>query len=204
MSVMATGLTPSTYDNLQTGAGVFLIDVDYSTAKDKAALAALMADAIQDKSKCLGATQGGGTLVMEPETRQIAPDGYRYAVVGSTVFDSWNIRMTGTMKEVTPENLQRVMACADVTKGEGTDKTTTVALRTQPKKTDYISHLIWVGDTSKGFMLADLSNALNTNGLNMTFADKNEGSLPFEFHAHKGMEDLLDNATAPVKLIFFE
>lgn len=198
---MLTGLRKETFKNLQLNAGVFLVDFDYDEASTAEALASAVAAAIADPEKCLGATIGGGTFVATPEERQIEVDGMRYPVIGSTVYDSWDIRMTGTMKEVTAQNMKRAMSSADV---QTSGKVTTITMRTATKDEDYIPNLVWVGDTSEGYMLIDLENALNVAGVNMTFTDKGEGSLPFEFRAHKSMDDLLNNEAAPVKVVFFE
>ena len=69
------------------------------------------------------------------------------------------------------------------------------------KESDYIPSLCWVGDTSKGFVLIDLENALNLTGANFTFVDKGEGTLPFEFQAHA--KDLASMKYAPVTIVFF-
>ena len=66
----------------------------------------------------------------------------------------------------------------------------------------FIRRLCWVGDTSRGFVLIELDNALNVSGANFTFTDKGEGVLPFEFQAHK--EDGEDDDYAPFRILFFE
>lgn len=201
---MTTALRPKTFKNLQLNAGVFLVDFDYSSATDATSLAALISTALEDDTKLLGATTGGGTFVCTPEERQIEADGMRYPVIGSTVYDSWDIRLTGTMKEITADNLKRVIGTADITDAEG-GKMHTIKVRTNVEEGDYIDNLVWVGDTSEGYMLIDLENVLNVAGMNMTFADKNEGTLPFEFRAHKGMDAVGDdNADAPVTIMMFD
>lgn len=199
--MFTTGIRQETFKNLQLNAGAFLVDFDYSSAKSEAELAELLKTALADPTKTLGATRGGGTFTCAPNERQIEGDGMRYPIKGSTVFDSWDVHMTGTLMEVNAENMGRLAACADVTKDEG-GKMTTLKIRTQPEDDDYISSLVWVGDTSKGHCLIDMENALNTNGINLTVTDKGEGTLPFDMRAHK--EDVSDIDHAPVTIIFFE
>lgn len=195
---MTTGLRPETFQNLQLNAGAFFIGLDYSTCKTAAELAEVVKTAIEEGSKVLGATLGGGSFQCVPEARNIEADGMRYAFKGSTVFDSWQVKLTGTLKEVTPDNFARMLACADVQKD---GEKTVLKVRTDLKDTDYIPHLQWVGDTSRGYVLIDLHNALNLAGANMTFADKNEGTLPFEFQAHQ--DDVTQLAHAPAQVVFF-
>lgn len=196
---MITGLRPDTFNNLQLDAGVFLKDFDYETATSADSLRTLISTALKSGEGVLGATRGGGTFQCTPEIRNIDADGMRYQFVGSTVIDSWDVRMTGTLLEITPGNFKDALATADITK---TGNMTTVRIRTDIKEEDYIPNLCWVGDTAKGFVLIEIYNALNTTGANFTFTDKSEGTLPFEFVAHQA--SLEDQEYAPCKIIFFD
>ena len=196
---MVTGLTVKTFERLQLNAGVFLKEFDWTKYATLEALDAAIAEAIESDANRMGATRGGGTFSATPETRNIEADGKRYNFVGSTVYDSWDIKMTGTLLEVTAENVRDVLSCADIENKNGEVKVLT--LRTQPKEEDYMQ-LVWVGDTSKGLVLIELKNALNTAGMQFTFADKNEGTLPFEFHAHQ--DNVTDYDVAPVSIVFLE
>ena len=196
---MVTGLRSDTFKRLQLNAGAFLIGFEYKTIADATALKTAIATALKDDTKTLGATRGGGTFECTPEVRNIEADGKRYEFVGSTVFDSWTVRMTGTLMEVTPNNFKRVLSAADVAT-DGAKKTVTV--RTDVTPADYLKSLVWVGDTSEGFVLIALKNALNTTGANLTFTDKGEGTLPFEFHAHQ--DNVEDSETAPFEIVYFD
>lgn len=199
---MITGLRPETFEHLQLNAGVFLRNFDYSAIKDADALEDAVIDALEaGGDKILGATIGGGSFQMTPSIRQIEADGMRYPIKGSTVNDMWTVKLTGTMKECRPENFKDALICADMTESED-KKVTTIKVRTDIKDQDYIPSLCWVGDTSKGFVLIDIKNALNLTGANFTFTDKGEGSLPFEFQAHAA--DLKSMEHAPVEIVFFD
>lgn len=195
---MLTGLRPETFENLQLNAGVFLKNFNHSDIDDVDALETAVLAALEAGTDILGATIGGGTFQATPETRSIEVDGMRYQFKGSTIVDSWNIRLTGTMKEITPENFKDALISADIT-NSGTKKV--VRVRTDIEDGDYIPTLCWVGDTSKGAVLIELSNALNTTGANFTFTDKGEGTLPFEFVAHQA--SLKDSQYAPFQIVFF-
>lgn len=195
---MTTGLDSTSFENLQLNAGVFLKKFDYSSISTVAALKTAIATAMESADNRLGATRGGGSFQAVPQTRNIEADGKRYEFVGSTVYDYWDIHMTGTLLETTPGNVRDVLSSADAaTEGN----VTKLSLRTQPKEEDYMD-LVWIGDTSKGLMLIGLKNALNTAGMNFTFTDKGEGTLPFDFRAHQEKVD--DYDTAPVDIIFLD
>ena len=199
---MITGLRPETFENLQLNAGVFLRDFDYSEIETVDALETAILEALEaGGDKILGATIGGGTFQMTPSIRNIEADGMRYPIIGSTVNDMWTVKLTGTMKECRPQNFKDALICADMkTNTAGT--ITTIEVRTDIDPSDYIPSLCWVGDTSKGFVMIDILNALNLTGANFTFTDRGEGSMPFEFQAHAA--DFASMKYAPVKIIFFD
>ena len=197
---MITGLRPATFENLQTNAGAFLKNFVWKTYKTYEELLEAIVAALDKPENTVGATIGGGSFQCTPSLRNIEADGMRYQFVGSTVNDMWTVKITGTMKEITPENFKDALICADLeTSDDGLIKT--LRVRTDIEPGDYIPSLCWVGDTSKGFVLIDLENALNLTGANFTFTDKGEGSLPFEFQAHA--KDLANMKYAPVTIVFF-
>lgn len=196
---MVTGLTVETFKRLQLNAGVFLKNFDWTQYTTIDALAEALEEAVDNPETRLGATRSGGSFTATPETRNIEADGKRYEFVGSTVYDSWDIRMTGTLLETTPGNVRDVLSTADMEEEE--PGKIVLTLRTQPKEEDYM-RLTWIGDTSEGFMLIDLKNALNTAGMSFSFADKSEGVLPFDFKAHQ--DNVTDYDKAPVQIVFFQ
>ena len=198
---MVTGLRPETFTKLQLNAGLFLKGFDWASATDAAALKTAIASFIQAGAGVVGATQGGGTFVCTPTIRQIEADGMRAPFVGSTVNDGWTVKLTGTMKEITPENFADALISADVT-DESAGKVHKVRIRTDIKSTDYIEKFCWIGDTSKGFVLIELENALNIAGATFTFTDKGEGTIPFEFQGHQS--NALQQEYAPCTLVFFD
>lgn len=197
---MVTGLRPDTFMNLQLNAGVFLKNFDYSEYTDAGALETAILAALEAGTSILGATVGGGSFQCTPTIRQIEIDGMRYPIVGSTVNDMWTVKLTGTMKEITPGNFKEALVSADV---EDAGNVKTIKVRTDILPDDYLDSLCWVGDTSdQGFVLINLKNALNINGANFTFTDKGEGTLPFEFQAHH--KELADMQYAPCEIVFFD
>lgn len=196
---MITGLRPATFQNLQLNAGVFLSGFDWSSITDAAALEEAVLTALESDQGVLGATRGGGTFQCTPSTRTIEADGMRYPFKGSTVNDMWTIKLTTTLLEPNAENFKRALMCADVaTEGN----VTTLTVRTAIEDSDYIPKICWIGDTSEGFVLIELDNALNLTGANFTFTDKGEGTLPVEFQAHQA--DLTSQDEAPFRIVFFD
>jgi hypothetical protein len=199
---MITGLRPETFENLQTNAGAFLKNFDWTQYKTVDELETAVIEMLEAGGENVpGATIGGGSFQCTPSIRNIEADGMRYPIVGSTVNDMWTVKLTGTMKEVTPQNFKDAIASAEMMKNEG-GTITTIKVRTDIEEGDYIPRLCWVGDTSKGFVLIELENALNVNGATLTFTDRGEGSIPFEFQAH--VKDLADMKYAPVTIVFFD
>lgn len=198
---MTTGLRASTFENLQLNAGMFLANFDYSTATDAAKLGALLKTEREKTSgsALIGATRGGGTFVCTPNTRSIEADGKREEWKGSSVNDGWTIKLTTTLLEINADNLKRSFGTADVT---DTEKKHTIKIRTDIKDADYIDSLVWVGDTSKGYVLIAIKNALNTAGATLTWTDKGEGTIPVEFTAHQ--DGLETDGYAPCEVIFFD
>lgn len=198
---MTTGLRASTFENLQLNAGMFLANFDYSTATDAATLGALLKTEREKTSgsALIGATRGGGTFVCTPNTRSIEADGKREEWKGSSVNDGWTIKLTTTLLEINADNLKRSFGTADVT---DTEKKHTIKIRTDINDADYIESLVWVGDTSKGYVLIAIKNALNTAGATLTWTDKGEGTIPVEFTAHQ--DGLETDGYAPCEVIFFD
>lgn len=197
---MLTPLRPETYDNLVLNAGIFLIGVDPSTMSDIEALETAMLAALDDDTKCLGATRGGGTFAVARESREVEADGARYRFVGSTIIDSQDASLATTLIELTPGNIQRVLGSATVTKA---GERTAIVPRTSIQKTDYIPLLVWIGDTnSQGYLAIALKNAINTADVNFTISDKNEVTAAVEFHAAQGSVNDFD--TPPYAIYRFD
>lgn len=197
---MTTGVRAATFERLQLNAGVFLVGFDESSATSVETLKALIAAAIEADEGMLGATRGGGSFECTPSLRNIEADGIRYQFKGSTVNDLWTIKLKTTLIESTPENFARALMSADVS--TSTDKAvTTIKVRTAIKDSDYIPNICWIGDTSKGYAMIKLKNALNIAGATFTFTDKGEGTLPVEFQAH--CASLEDQEHAPFEIKFF-
>lgn len=201
----APGLTSpirtKAFQNLQLNAGCFLVDLDYSSIADSTALKTAIASALSDMTKILGVTRGGGSFTVTKELRTPEVDGMRYPFVGADFVDSVDAYLSGTLLEVVPENFKRLLGTGESTTS---GKKTTVTMHTAIDATnDYIDHLCWVGDLADGkAVLIELDNAFNTADFALTFTDKGEGTMTFEFHARQAQVTDYDNA--PFRVVFFD
>lgn len=199
-SNITTPLRRETYKNLQLNAGVTLVNFDLSQYDDAAELKAAIATAkTSGQTNLLGATRGGGTFTITRDIRQVDADGTRYRFVGCEIVDAVDAYLSETLIEITPAHLKHVLGNVDVTT-EGLK--TTMTLRTAFEDDDYLQNVVWIGDTSQGFVVIELKNALNTADFTLTFADKNEGTVNVEYHAHQ--DDVEDYDVAPATIIFFD
>lgn len=192
------------FKNLELNAGILLIDFDYSSITDAAALqTAVQAKVTNGEPGVdhLGMTRGGGNFTITREMRTPEVDGRRMPFKGDSFVDSADGFISTTLLEVVPAVANKVMSTSDIaTSG----KKTTVSFRAAvDPETDYIEHLCWVGNLADGrYVLIELDNAFNTADFVYTWADKNEATLTVEYHAHQ--EDVLDYDNLPCRIVYFD
>ena len=197
---LTTALRSETFENLQLNAGIVLVDFDYSAIADANALKTAIVSAVNDGTKILGATRGGGSFVVTREIREPDVDGRRYSFKGGRFVDSADARLSTTLVEITPGNIKRVLGNATETT---TGKKTIVKMHTQIQDSDYLPNIVWVGDLADGRMVAiTLLNALNVADFTLTYTDKGEGTLAAEFHAHQARVEDYDEA--PFEIVYFD
>lgn len=194
------GLSVNTPKQIQLNAGLFIEDFEIpSTAKDAETFRTALMAVVEARTGILGATRGGGTFVATPEIRELEADGKRYRTKGLTRIDSWDIRLTGTLIEAFKDNFKRTLITADVETSGSMD---TLTLRTGIEDADYIDKLSWVSLMGDGtYMVIEVYNVINLDGLTFTFQDKNEGTIPFNFAASHG--EIVDQSEAPFKILYF-
>lgn len=191
------------FKNLQLNAGILIKNAGAALTGqlDIHQLKVAVQNYITQGTQILGMTSGGGTFTITREPRIPEVDGRRYAFKGAQFVDSMDGYITSTLVEITPENWQTVIG----TTAPFDDNTATKAaykIKTALDNTAYLTDITWVGDLADGrFAVIVLNNALNTSDITFTFADKNEGKLPFELHAHQSGVNVYD--TAPFKICFF-
>lgn len=175
-----TGLNRESAKHLQLDAGVFIKNYDINKDYDG------------NKSGIIGMTAGGGSFSAVPTIRQIEADGKRGAVKGLEVLDEWVVTMTANVKEMTADVM--AMALAAATKKAATTPTgyTQITPNDEIQETDYLDNVAWVGrlSGSKKPIIIVVYNALATNGLSLTFADKSEGTAALTITGHYDLDDL--------------
>lgn len=176
-----------------------MVNFDYSKITDLTALKSAIATALESYDTTVGATRGSQTFSAVPTMHQIDANGKRYEFVGSNVIDKWAVKLTGTLIEIVPGNIMRVLSTGEATDNEAKN-ITTIKTRTSLKDTDYIKSVTWVGDTSDGAMMITLFNVLNVSGATLTINDMGEGTLPFEFVAHQS--DVEQTEYAPYEIVY--
>ena len=114
--------------------------------------------------------------------------------------DSWEVKMSGSFVTVTATSAKMMVGAADTAKDGTADKITP---RNDVLDTDFGD--IWLvgdyssknGDTTGGFVAIHMLNALSTGGFKLQTADKNKGTLSFEFTGHYSIED---QSTVPFEI----
>lgn len=199
-----TGLRNDTPMNMQLDAGLFVTGfTPGDTVKTAEAFLSALQTFITTGTGLMGATRGGGTFVAQPTIREPEIDGKRGRVKNAMKADNWDIRLTGTLIEITPSNWKLVLPGADVAAPSATgDKHTKITLRTVFSGTDYIPKVSWISLLGDGtYMMITIENAINIDGTTLTFLDKNEGTLPFNFAAT--MAQLTGNTTLPFSIDYY-
>lgn len=198
---MLAGVTAQSFRNLKLDAGVLIEDFDYLGTEDLNEILAKVIAAI-DTNKCLGATRGGSTFVSESETRQIEFDGQSVRFKGDLIKDSVSARIETNLLEFSPENIKRIIPTASM---EIDETNNIVKFRERIKiniDTDYMKKLTLIADRSDGgIILFTLFNPMNTEGMNLSGEDKNEGEIPVVFEGFNDSFDDRDNA--PYELIMW-
>lgn len=147
----------------------------------------------------LGATDGGVSFSATPTYGDYADgiDNMTTNTKETKYLQSVEAKMSGTYKTVTDKLIKDLAASADIS-GENLKKITPRSNLTD----DDFKDIWWVGDYSDvnegeengkanqvaGFLAIHLMNALNTNGFNVNSANKDKGSIPFEYLGHYSIE----------------
>lgn len=173
---MFSGFTADTAKHLQMDAGAFLRNYDVS--KDTWETA--------KSTKLLGATQGGGSFSAVPTMRRIEVDGVKGAAKGMESLDEWVVTLTANVKEITAENIKLALAAAQTSETSSPEGYTKITAKNEIALEDYLANLTWVGRLSGSNkpVIIVVKNALCTNGLTISFADKSEGLIPVTVTGH--------------------
>lgn len=180
---MFSGFTAGTAKHLQLDAGAFL--KNYDPTKDTWETA--------KATKLIGDTVGGGSFSAVPTVRRIEVDGVKGAAKGLETIDEWTVTMTANVKEVTVDSIKLALGAAssEATSSEPANYTK-ITGKNEIADADYLNNLTWVGRLSGSNkpVIIVVKNALSTNGLTISFADKAEGVIPVTVTGHYTQDDL--------------
>lgn len=175
-----TGFNADTANSLLLDAGAFFVNFDPETDTYESAKA----------TKLLGATRGGGEFKAAMTVRQIEVDGVKGRAKGLEVNDAWDIYLKATVLEVNKNTLMKALGSATATSYTTTNKPVTgydvIEGNIDIAAADYLDNITWIGKISgdEDPVIIQVFNALNTDGLTLTVADKNEASMTMTFYGH--------------------
>jgi len=181
-----TGVTSGTAKHLQLDAGAFFKNFDPATDTFASA-----------SSKLIGATAGGGSFAAVPTIRRIEVDGLKGATKGYEALDEWQVTLTANVKEITVDSMSLALATATSADTKSPSSVTSnnytkITASNEIADTDYLTNVTWVGrlSGSQTPIIIVVKNALCTNGLTLTTADKSEGVIALTLTGHYDVSDL--------------
>lgn len=126
----------------------------------------------------LGATTGGGTFTATPEFRVPGLNGLRKNTKGFMVIDEWEVSLKCSAVELTEAGL--LLAAGYGSSATNANVTTITPAQGLVPDSEYAD--LWVsGNTSDGKIFAIcIKNALNNNGVQLSFADKDTGKYDID------------------------
>lgn len=178
---MLSGVTSNTPKHLQLDAGAFLKNFDPTQDTWASAKA----------TKLIGATAGGGSFAAVPTMRRIEVDGVKGPTKGFQALDEWVVTMVANMKEITADVLKMALATgskadAKSPSSEASNNYDKITAANSIQDSDYMTNITWIGTISGSQLpvIIILKNALCTNGLSITVADKSEGVVTLTLTGH--------------------
>lgn len=182
MKNVYSGYTDKTAENLLLDAGAFFANYDIETDTFDDAVTA---------GKLLGATRGGGQFSAVPEIRSIEIDGVKGKAKGLQVIDSWAVKITANVLEVTLDGLAQALTSSAVDTATNQDYDI-IKAKNEIELDDYIENITYVGKKSGTVdpVIIQVYNALNTTGLTLQTQDKGEAVIAMEFEGHYAAEEL--------------
>lgn len=185
-----TGFNEDTAENLLLDAGAFFVNFTVGTDTYESAKAS---------GKLLGATRGGGEFKAGMTVRQIEVDGVKGRAKGLERNDAWDVYLKATVLEVNEDTIKKGLASASITTSTVSTSYDEITGNNDIELTDYIENITWVGCLagSSDPVIIQVFNALNTDGLTLSVADKNESTIAMTFYGHYDPENLDE---APFKI----
>lgn len=172
-----TGFSESTAENLLLDAGAFFVNFAVGTDTYESA---------RTSGKLLGATRGGGEFKASMTVRQIEVDGVKGRAKGLETNDAWDVYLKATVLEVNKETLAKALTSTVVSTSTVATGYSEIVGNNNIDIEDYLDNITWVGKIagSDEPVIVQVFNALNTDGLTLSVADKNEATMEMTFYGH--------------------
>lgn len=181
MGKAITGLNENTAKNLLLDTGAFFVNFD------------VMTDTVETaKSKCLGATSGGGEFSAVPSIRSIEVDGVKGKVKGLDVLESWEVTIKANLLELRKDVLQNaLLATKTTTETINTKNYTKIEGKNIIEETDYIDNITYVGNLvgSTEPIIIQVYNALSSDGFTVKPSD-DDNVVELAFEGRYAVDDL--------------
>lgn len=182
-----TGVNTNTPKNIVFGAGTIHKNLKYTTGTWNL------------EESIIGATKEGSTLSIVPEFYEVEPDGAMVSVKELTVKTGETATLTVNFLELTKDLIKAALIGADRT----SEDTNYDLIESKPDiaEGDYFDNIAFVGKTLGGKnIIVILENALCTSGLELEGANKEAGTVEYEFKCHAELSGDLD--TLPYKIYY--
>lgn len=169
---MFTVIPQSTFDDLQTDAGVLLKTFSPS------------APAAPSDSDIICATTGGINITCTPTYSDYGEDidNVPNNMKELKHLDGWECKISTTCLGTSPELIKMSLGAADIS------NTTKIVPRRDLEQTDF-SDLWWVGDKADGGLVAvKLINALSTGGFSLQTTKNGKGQITLELTGHVSID----------------
>lgn len=181
-----TKIPESTFNNLQTDAGVLLKTFDPANPTEP------------DDEDIITATTGGINAVCQPTYSDYGEDvdNVPNNMKELKHLDGWNCTLSTTALGTSPELIKLQLGAADV------NGTTKIVPRADLKQSDFKDAIWWVGDKADGGLLAiKLMNVLSTGGFSLQTTKNGKGQLTLELTGHVSIND---QSTVPMEFYSME
>lgn len=181
-----TKIPESTFNNLQTDAGVLLKTFDPANPTEP------------DDEDIITATTGGINAVCQPTYSDYGEDvdNVPNNMKELKHLDGWNCTLSTTALGTSPELIKLQLGAADI------NGTTKIVPRADLKQSDFEDAIWWVGDKADGGLLAiKLMNVLSTGGFSLQTTKNGKGQLTLELTGHVSIND---QSTVPMEFYSME
>lgn len=186
---------PSSAETLQLGEGTLLMDFDLDAALAGSNPLDFIASALMDDAKRIGTTCGA--TVFRAFAKEFNPEdgAHRLRTDGSTLLVDWRVTLSGTLMDVTPENMARLLP------GDGGSKNQRVRLFAPRVQRTALPSVCWIGTAGHGLMVIELLHPLCVSGALLQIKPDSAGQMPFTFLAQS---EQADDPALPVRIYWWK